>query len=152
MLPAGQAVLFMLVAVLLIMADPPLHAEDHGTPAFECVPCGMKFNDRKEWARHEIRAHGAGGCMECGALFANDLEEGAHKILHHGATHCTACGRDFRSNHEAVDHLVSVHRLPNCPVHHRVFANEEEAAAHAARCQAFRAQYEKKKPGQAARR
>ncbi len=143
--PAGVLAVAALVALLLAVGLTDLFAEDHGAAAFECVPCGMRFSDTKEWARHEIKAHGARGCARCGVLLANDLEEAAHRILHHGATHCLACGRDFSTNREAVDHLVSTHHLPHCSIHHMVFANDEEAAAHAASCPVFRAVFEKEK-------
>lgn len=143
--PAGVVAVAVLAAVLLAVGLSYLFAEDHGAAAFECVPCGMRFSDTEEWARHEIKAHGARGCAQCGVLLANDLQEAAHRILHHGATHCIACGRDFSTNREAVDHLVSTHHLPRCSIHHMVLANDEQAAAHAARCPAFRAVFEKVK-------
>jgi len=136
--------MFLALLGLLTVPSPVARAEDHGAPVFECVPCGMKFSNEKEWARHEIRYHGADGCAKCGVLFHDKLEEAAHEILHHGATHCKACGRDFRNTGEARVHLVTIHHLPSCPLHHMVFASGEEARAHAAHCPVFRAEYAKR--------
>ena len=147
---AGWTALAVLVLGFWLAAIRPVRAEDHGAAVFECVPCGMKFSNEKEWAQHEIEVHGAKGCKKCGVLYHGRLEEAAHEILRHGATHCSACGRDFRSNRAAVDHLVSIHHLPHCSFHKRVFASEEEARAHAATCPAFRAEYARWKAEQPA--
>ncbi|HHQ49724.1 MAG TPA: hypothetical protein ENK19_12680 [Acidobacteria bacterium] len=144
----GWMVLAVLMVGFWLPGTHSARAEDHGAAVFECVPCGMKFSNEKEWARHEIKVHGAKGCEECGVLYHGRLEEAAHEILRHGATHCSACGRDFRSNRAAVDHLVSIHHLPHCSFHNMVFANDQQARAHAAKCPAFRAEYKRWKAEQ----